>query len=399
MKILKISMLVLIAFFISNNAHAQKINDAKEGYVFKEDFRLPVTSVKNQYRSGTCWSFSGLSFLEAELLRMKKGDVDLSEMFVVNHCYKDKAVLDVRMQGHINFGGGGAFHDDTYVLKNYGLVPEEAYSGLNYGTDNHVHGEMDVVLKNFVDAVVKNKNKVISTAWIPAYNAVVDAYLGELPEKFTYKGTEYTPKSFAKSLGLNFDDYIEISSFTHHPFYSEFILEVADNWLSDKVYNLPLNEFEEVIDYSLKNGYTVAWGGDVSHKGFMYNKGVAVVPETEIENLDGLEKAKWEKLSKRERETQIYSEAGPVKEKVITQEMRQAKFDSQETTDDHGMHIVGIAHDQKGTKYYIVKNSWGTNSKFKGYFYASAAFVKLQTTDIMVNKNGIPKGIKGKLGL
>lgn len=399
MKNLKISTLLILAFFIINNTQAQKTNDTKEGYIFKEDLRLPVTSVKNQYRSGTCWSFSGLSFLEAELLRMKKGDIDLSEMFVVNHCYKDKAMLDVRMQGHINFGGGGAFHDDTYVLKNYGLVPEEAYNGLNYGTDNHVHGEMDAVLKNFVDAVIKNKNKVISTAWKPAYDAVVDSYLGKLPQKFTYKGAEYTPKSFAKWLGLNFDDYIEISSFTHHPFYSEFILEVPDNWLSDKVYNLPLNEFEEVLDYSLKNGYTVAWGGDVSHKGFMYNKGVAVVPETEIENLDGLEKAKWEKLSKRERETQIYSKEGPVKEKTITQEMRQAKFDSQETTDDHGMHIVGIAHDQKGTKYYIVKNSWGTNSKYKGYFYASAAFVKLQTTDIMVNKNGIPQNIRKKLNL
>jgi len=399
MKFSKIAILLIIGFFISNNTQAQKTNDGGQGYVFKEDFRLPVTSVKNQYRSGTCWSFSGLSFLEAELLRMKKGDIDLSEMFVVNHCYKDKAVLDVRMQGHINFGGGGAFHDDTYVLKNYGLVPEEAYKGLNYGTEKHVHGEMDEVLKNFVASIIKNKNKKITTAWLPAYNAVVDSYLGKLPEKFNYKGVEYTPKSFAKWLGLNFDDYIEMSSFSHHPFYSQFILEVADNWLSDKVYNLPLNEFEEVIDNSLKKGYTVAWGADVSHKGFRYSKGVAVIPETDIENLNGLEQAKWEKMTKREREKQIYNEEGPTQEKVISQEMRQAKFDSQETTDDHGMHIVGIAHDQKGTKYYIVKNSWGVNSKYKGYFYASVAFVKLQTTDIMVNKNAVPKEILKKLSL
>ncbi len=392
--------IVIFAIIFSNAVLAQKTNDTSDGYVFKEDFRLPVTSVKNQYRSGTCWSFSGLSFFESEMLRKGKDSVNLSEMFVVNHCYKDKARLDVRMQGHINFGGGGAFHDDTYVLKKYGLVPEEIYTGLHYGTKKHVHGELDEVLKDFVDGVIKNKNKTITPAWGKAYDAIVDTYLGQLPEKFTYKGKEYTPRTFADDYcGLKPGDYVEISSFTHHPFYEKFILEVPDNWLSDKVYNLPLNEFEQVLDYSLKNGYTIAWGADVSTKGFMYNKGVAVIPETDIENLSGLEKAKWEKLTERERQKQIYSEKGPVQEKKITQKLRQEKFDSQETTDDHGMHIIGIAHDQNGTKYYIVKNSWGTNSKYKGYFYASAAFVMLQTTDIMVNKNGIPKNIRKKLGL
>ncbi len=372
----------------------------EDAYVFKEKFRLPVTSVKDQYRSGTCWSFSGLSFLESEMLRKGKKDIDLSEMYVVNHCYKDKARLNVRMQGHINFGGGGAFHDNTHVLKKYGLVPESVYKGLNYGTKNHVHGEFDEILKNFVDGVVKNKNKKITPAWTKAFDAVVDTYLGELPKKFTYEGKQYTPRSFADEYcGLNFNDYVEISSFTHHPFYTSFVLEVPDNWLSDRVYNVPLKEMEEIIDNALENGYTVAWAADVSHKGFMYNKGVAVIPETEIENLSGLEKAKWEKLTERERSKQIYAEKGPVQEKTITQKMRQEKFDSQETTDDHGMHIVGIAHDQKGTKYYIVKNSWSESSKFKGYFYASRAFVLLQTTDIMVNKNGIPKKIRKKLGL
>ncbi len=399
MKYLK-SLILIFTLVFANNLYAQKTNDSEKGYVFKEDFRLPATSVKNQYRSGTCWSFSGLSFLESEMLRKGKDTVDLSEMYVVNRCYKDKARLYVRMQGHINFGGGGAFHDDTYVLKNYGLVPEEAYAGLNYGTKKHVHGELDEVLKDFVNGIIKNKNKKITPVWGKAYDAVVDTYLGQLPEKFNYKGKEYTPRTFADEYcGLNPDDYVEISSFTHHPFYSKFILEVPDNWLSDQVYNLPLNEFEQVIDYSLKNGYTVAWGADVSHKGFMYNKGVAVIPETDIENLSGLEKAKWEKLTERERNAQIYKEEGPVQEKKITQELRQEKFDSQETTDDHGMHIIGIAHDQNGTKYYIVKNSWGTNSKYKGYFYASKAFVLLQTTDIMVNKKGIPKVIRKKLGL
>lgn len=393
-------VIVIFAIIFTNTVTAQKTNDAEDGYVFKEDFRLPATSVKNQYRSGTCWSFSGLSFLESEILRKDMDTVDLSEMFVVNHCYKDKARLDVRMQGHINFGGGGAFHDDTYVMKNYGLVPEEIYAGLNYGTKKHVHGELDEVLKDFVAGVVKNKNKVITPAWGKAYDAVVDTYLGHLPKKFTYKGKEYTPRSFADDYcGLKPEDYVEISSFTHHPFYSKFILEVPDNWLSGQVYNLPLNEFEEVIDFSLKNGYTVAWAADVSHKGFMYNKGVAVIPETDIDNLNGLEKAKWEKLTERERNAQIYKESCPVQEKKITQELRQKNFDSQETTDDHGMHIIGIAHDQNGTKYYIIKNSWGTNSKYKGYFYASSAFVLLQTTDIMVNKNGIPKNIRKKINL
>ncbi len=392
--------ILIFAIIFSNTVSAQKANDTSDGYVFKEDFRLPVTSVKNQYRSGTCWSFSGLSFLESEILRKRKDTVNLSEMFVVNRCYKDKARLYVRMQGHINFGGGGAFHDNICIFKKYGLVPESAYAGLNYGTKKHVHGEFDEVLKDFVDGVIKNKNKTITPAWGKAFDAIVDTYLGELPKKFKYKGKEYTPRSFADEYcGLNPDDYVEITSFTHHPFYEKFILEVPDNWLSKKVYNIPLNEFEEVIDNSLKNGYTVAWAADVSHKGFMYNKGVAVIPETDIENLNDLEKAKWEKLTEKERQKQIYSEKGPVQEKKITQKLRQEKFDSQETTDDHGMHIVGIAHDQNGTKYYIVKNSWGTNSKYKGYFYASRAFVLLQTTNIMVNKNGIPKSVIKKLGL
>ncbi len=389
MKILKISILLILAFFISNNnVQAQKTNDKNQGYVFTEDFRLPVTSMKNQYRSGTCWSFSGLSFLEAELLRMGKGDVDISEMFIVNHCYRDKAERYVRMHGHLNFGGGGAFHDVTYVLKNYGFVTEEAYKGLNYGTDNHVHGEMDEVLSKFMKGVIANKNKKITPAWKNAFAGIIDAYLGELP---TAKPNDF--------MGLNADDYVELSSFTHHPFYSTFILEVQDNWLWNSVYNLPINEFEQVIDNALKEGYTVAWAADVSHKGFKYNKGIAVIPETEVENMDGLEKGKWEKLSKREREAQIYELNSISKEKKITQEYRQESFDNYLTTDDHGMLIIGTAKDQKGNEYYIIKNSWGLGGKYDGYFYASKAFVVMQATNIMVNKNSIPTEIRGKLGL
>ncbi|MCF6367135.1 MAG: aminopeptidase [Bacteroidales bacterium] len=389
MKTIKIGLLILLPFFISSNVQAQKTNETEDGYVFTENFRIPVTNVKNQYRSGTCWSFSGLSFLEAELLRMGKGEVDLSEMFVVNHCYRDKADRYVRMHGNLNFGGGGAFHDVLYVLKNYGLVTEKEYPGLNYATDNHVHGELDEVLSKFMKGVIENKNKKITPAWKNAFSGIIDSYLGELPENAK-------PNDF---LGLNADNYVELTSFSHHPFYSTFILEVPDNWLWGSVYNLPINEFEQVIDNALKKGYTVAWAADVSHKGFKYNKGIAVIPETDVKNMGGLEKGKWEKLSKRERESQIYELNTIVKEKKITQEFRQEAFDNYSTTDDHGMLIVGTAKDQKGNDYYIIKNSWGTTDKYKGYFYASKAFVIMQATNIMVNKESIPEKIREKLSL
>lgn len=388
MKQFSIAILLFSTFFL-NNIHAQEVNNSEKGYVFKEDFRIPVTSVKNQYRSGTCWSFSALSFLEAELLRMGKGDVDISEMFVVNHCYRDKADRYVRMHGNLNFGGGGAFHDVLYVLKNYGLVTEKAYPGLNYDTDNHVHGELDEVLTKFMKGVIANKNKTITPAWKNAFTGIIDAYLGELPKNVK-------PNDF---MGLNAENYVELSSFSHHPFYKTFILEVPDNWLWGSVYNLPINEFEQVIDYALKEGYTVAWAADVSHKGFKYNKGIAVIPETEVINMDNLEKGKWEKLSKRERENQIYELNTIAKEKIITQELRQKAFDNYSTTDDHGMLIVGTAKDQKGNDYYIIKNSWGTGGKYNGYFYASKAFVIMQATNIMVNKESIPKEIRKKLSL
>jgi len=388
------------SFMLNSYSYAQKTNDSEKDYVFTEDFRIPHTSVKNQYRSGTCWSFSGLSFLEAELMRMGKGEFDFSEMFIVNHCYKDKADRYVRMQGNLNFGGGGAFHDVTYVLKNYGLVPEDAYPGLNYDTDKHVHGEMDEVLNKFVKGIVENKNKKLTPVWKNAFNGIIDSYLGKLPDNFLYNKKSYTPKKFSELiLGLNADNYVELTSFTHHPFYSTFILEVPDNWLWNSVYNIPLNELEQVIDHSLKNGYTVAWAADVSHKGFKYNKGIAVIPETEIDNLEGLEKAKWEKLSDRERESQIYELNEIVTEKKITQEYRQKEFDNQTTTDDHGMLLVGKAHDQKGNEYYIVKNSWGISGMYEGYFYASKAFVLMQATNIMVNKESIPNDIRKKLKL
>jgi bleomycin hydrolase len=265
---------------------------------------------------------------------------------------------------------------------------------------NPVHGEVDGVLSAYVDAVLKNPNRKLTPVWHQGFDGILDAYLGKVPEKFTYKGKEYSPKSFAGSLGLNMDDYVEISSFTHHPFYSKFIIEIPDNWALGEVYNVPMDEMIKIIDNSLENGYSVAWGSDVSEKGFSWKNGVAVVPDKNAPEMAGLERAKWEKMSDADKEKLLFKFDKPMPEKTITQEMRQEEFDNYQTTDDHGMHITGMAKDQNGTKYYYVKNSWGLDgSPYKGYFYASEAFIKLKTTDIMVNKNAIPKDLRKKLGL
>ncbi|GET24231.1 aminopeptidase C [Prolixibacter sp. NT017] len=391
----------LLAFTWNVSAQDKEKSNKEEGYHFTTVKELPHTSVKDQYRSGTCWAFSGLSFLESEMLRMGKPKVNLSEMFVVYHCYIDKAIKTVRLHGNLNFGPGGAFHDVTYVLKNYGIVPEDVYTGLNYGEKKHVHGEMDDVLKGIVDAVIENKNKKLSTAWEESVTGTLDAYLGDLPTKFEYKGKDYTPKTFANEYcGLNPNDYVEITSFTHHPFYSKFKLEVPDNWEWDEVYNVPLDEMMKIIDNSLNNGYTVAWAADVSEKGFSTSKkGVAVVPDADVKDMTNSELSKWEKLTDKQKNEELYKMDKPGKEKHITQEIRQEAFDDWQTTDDHGMHIIGLAKDQNGTMYYKVKNSWGDYNAWDGYFYASKPYVRYKTTCIMVNKNAIPKAIREKLGL
>ena len=392
---------VLIAVF-TLSVFAENDKKAEEkGYVFEDEISLPATPVKDQYRSGTCWSFSGLSFLESEMMRLGKPEVDLSEMFVVWHTYSVKAQKHVRVHGNLNFSAGGAFHDVTNMIRDYGIVPESVYDGLNYGEEKHVHGEMDNVLKDHVDAVVKNGNRKLSTVWHEAFEGTLNSYLGELPQKFEYEGKQYTPQSFASDfVGLNMDDYVEITSYTHHPFYDKFILEVPDNWSWDEVYNVPLEDLENIIDYSLNNGLTIAWAADVSEKGFATsNKGVAVLPAAPDENMDDAEIAKWEALPQKEKEKELYKLDNPVPELVVTQEMRQRAFDDYETTDDHGMHIIGTAKDQEGRTFYKVKNSWGDYNKYDGYFYASKPYVNYKTMCIMVHKDGIPQSIREKLKL
>lgn len=398
----KLFVLAIAAIF-AFGAYAQKDKKKEEpkpeGYKFTVVKQVPGTSVKDQFRSGTCWSFAGMGFIENELIRTGKGEFDLSEMWLVRNAYAAKAEKYVRLQGNFNFGGGGGSFDIFWVMNNFGFVPEEAYTGLQYGEPKHVHGELDALTKAYVDAVVKNPNKKISTAWIKGFDGILDAYLGPKPEKFTYKGVEYTPESFAKSLALNPDDYITLTSYTHHPFYKKFILEIPDNWLWEESYNLPIDEMEQVIDNALNNGYSINWGADVSEKGFQYNKGVAVVPVTDVNVLNNSEKAKWTELTAKEKESMFYNLDHPVKEQTITQKMRQDAFDNQQTTDDHGMVIEGIAKDQLGNPFYIVKNSWNTDNAYKGYFYASKPFVLYKTMNIMVHKNAIPVGIQKKLGL
>lgn len=384
--------------FAENDDKKEK---APEGYVFEDEIILSATSVKDQNRTGTCWSFSALSFLESEMLRLGKPEVDLSEMFIVWHTYSEKAKKHVRVHGSLNFGQGGAFHDVTNVIKEYGIAPESVYDGLNYGETKHVHGELVRVLNQNVEAVIENKNRKLSTAWLESVEGTLDSYLGEIPRKFEYDGKSYSPQSFAKEyIGLNMDDYVEISSYTHHPFYSKFILEVPDNWSWDEVYNVPVNELEEIMDYSLKNGFTIAWAADISEKGFASsNKGVAVVPSVVKEDMTDAEITKWEALSEKEKEKELYKLEKPVPEMVVSQEMRQIAFDNYTTTDDHGMHIIGTAKDQEGRTFYKVKNSWGDYNKYNGYFYVSKPYVNYKTMCIMVHKDGIPKSIKEKLEL
>lgn len=395
----KMSFIVLcIMLFCGTNAFAQNEEAKPEGYIFTDIKRLPVTSVKSQDRAGTCWSWSTISLLESEMIRMGKDSVNLAPLYVVWHTYKEKADKYVRMHGYLNFGQGGAAADVTQMIKKYGIVPIEIYDGLNYGEEVHAHGELDAVLAGYLKGVIANGNKRLSTAWKRGFDGVLNAYLGEIPEKFTYKGKEYSPMSYYKSTGLNMDDYISLTSFTHHPFYEPFALEVPDNWIGEVSYNLPINELMDVLDKAIDKGYSFAWGSDVSEKGFSRD-GIAVVPTANVKEMSDAEITKWVAMSKKEKEAQLHKLDKPGQEKEITQEMRQAGFNNYETTDDHGMHVVGKAVDQIGNKYFIVKNSWGKYNKHDGYLYASYPFVAYKTTTIMIHKDALSKDLKKKLNI
>lgn len=394
----KLLLSCILATFAFTAFAAEKTTAAVDTFQFTIVKENKITPVKNQASSGTCWSFSGLGFFESELLRMGKPEVDLSEMFVVYHSYSDKADKFVRTNGHINFAAGGSFHDVMYVLKNYGIVPEQQMNGLNYGEDSHRHGEIDALTESYVKTVVRNPNKKLSTAWKAGFDGILDAYLGKIPTEFSVNGKKFTPVTYAQSLGLNMDDYVSLTSFTHQPFYTKFAIEIPDNWRWGESYNLPLDEFAKVFENAVDKGYTIAWGSDVSEKGFTRN-GVAVNPELKKENLPGSDQARWLNISQKEMEAKILAANGPQPEVKVTQELRQEGFDNYQTTDDHGMVIYGSAKDQNGTKYYLVKNSWGTDSKYKGIWYASESFVLHKTINIVVHKDAVPKDILKKLGV
>lgn len=367
------------------------------GFKFTDDIVIPTTPVKDQNKSGTCWSFSGCSVLENESLRKGKPETDISEMFVVRNAYIDKARKYIRTGGKVNFAQGGSFADVNHVLRNYGMMPEEAYDGLNYGEKKHSHYEMADALTGYLDGVLRNGNKHLSTAWLPGFIGILDAYLGKVPEEFTYQGKTYTPQTFAKYLGLDADDYINITSYTHHPFYRPFAIEIADNWLWAPSQNVPLDELKAIADNALAKGYSIGWAADVSEGGFKWRNGYAVIPEARSEaDMDGTELSRWVQLSDKDREASQYDIKGPVKEITVTQESRQKGFDNFETTDDHGMVIVGTAHDQEGNRYYKVKNSWDTNQLYGGYIYVSEPYFLDKTISIFVNRDAVPGEIARK---
>lgn len=397
-------------FFASTMAFAQPTSPQQpkpqqqpgDGYVFTTVKAMPITSIKNQGSSGTCWCFSTTSFFESEAI--KKGTADttlnLSVMYSVYWNYVEKFKKFVRLDGYLNLAEGGSFEDVSHSFEDYGIVLEKDMPTLQPGEKRVNFKELMTTSKGFADAFVKNATRgPISPRYMTAYQEILQTYLGAVPTKTVYKGVEYTPKDFVtKGLKLDMNDYVSITSFTHHPFYSQFAIEVADNWRWDLSYNVPLDELMAIIDNALENGYTVAWGADVSETGFTRN-GIAVVPDVEAnEKAMGSDQERWLGKDPNEKRNALNNLNAPGKELVITQELRQTGYDNKTTTDDHGMHMFGIAKDQNGTKYYMIKNSWGKTGKYEGIWYISRAFVEYKTMNILVNKNAVPKDIRKKLG-
>lgn len=380
-------LLTLLALCIGlGTLAAQDLPTTLNGYQFTPKKIAGATPVENQNKSGTCWVYSANSFFESELIRQGKAPVNLSEMYTVRVGYLERAENYVRRQGAAAFGQGAETHDVLNIAREYGMMPYAAYSGFPAGQDKPVHGEMEAVLKAMLDAVIKAPDGKLSNQWMKAYAGALDGYMGTPPAKFTVNGKEYTPQSYFQSLGINLDNYVALTSYNHHPFYQPFVLEVSDNWSNGMFYNLPIDELMQTADNAVENGYSVVWASDMSEKTFSAKEGLAVWPQTAWDDMSADEKGAWFKA--------------PVKEKWVTQEERQAGFDQLTTTDDHGMHITGYVTDQAGTKYYIVKNSWGVvKPEMNGYLYVSQPYFRCKTMSILVHKDAIPAAIRKKLGL
>lgn len=393
-------ILVVLSAFLAAGlaANAQKAKVDFPEYKFTTVLENPVTSIKDQHRSGTCWAYSAISFVESEVIRINnitdpEKYPDFSEFFVVSHSYSDRADKYVMLDGNLTFGAGSQGEDVLDVIRLYGLVPQAEMTGMNYGSELPAQSELDAVLRAYIDAVVKNPNRVLTTAWKRGFQAILDEYLGEYPKTFVVDGVEYTPESYRDALNFNPDDYVTLTSYTHHPFYTYFPFEVADNWRWDQFYNVPIDEMMEILDYALENGYTISWGADVSEPGFTRD-GLAILVDVSASNNSGSDQERWVGKSEDKQAKAKAKKAGknnPIVELVPTQETRQTGFMNKTITDDHGMQIYGIAKDQWGGKYYLVKNSWGEAGKYKGVWYASEAFVKGQTLDIAIHKSALPK--------
>lgn len=383
------------ALLLGISAFAQQKADTVQFTVVKAN---PITSIKNQNKSGTCWDYSTLAFFESELLRLGKGTHDLCESFVVTKTMLDRATQAVRTHGDVSFSQGGSFYDVLYCLKNYGIVPQEAMAapGSTYGDTLFDHNELDQIATAYVEAIAKGKQKKLSPIWRKGLEKIYDAYMGEIPATFQVNGKTYTPKSYSESLGLNYDDYVSLASFTHHPFYTSFVIEVQDNWRWAQSYNLPLDELMRTMEEAIRNGYTFAWGADVSEPYFgRGGSSISKVPAKVVSSdKTGSDAARWTGTDGKKQ-----TEYKGTDEAVITQEMRQKAYDNWETTDDHGMQIYGLAKDPSGQEFFMVKNSWGEYGPYKGHFYASKPYVAYKTMNILINKNAIPKDIRKKLGI
>ena len=397
----KTIVLALLAVF-TLGAHAEKkdsVNPNKP--VFTVVKKNPITSIKDQNRSGTCWDYSTLSYFESEILKATGKTYDLCESFVANKTYMDRAIQVVRLHGDCQFSEGGSTYDPLYCLEHYGICPEKAmpFPGSLYGDSLNNFGEFFSVMTPYVQSVAKSSLKKISSQWKVGLQGILDAYLGKCPEQFTYEGKTYTPKTFAASLGLDWNNYVSFTSFSHHPFWTQFAVEVQDNWRNPLTWNVPIDDLQKILDNAIMNGYTIAWGGDVSEDGFT-RKGLAYnVDEKKLENMKGSDMARWLKLTPAKKKSIVDSLGVNVPEVVPTQKQRQERFDDWELTDDHGMLIFGIAKDQNGKEYYMVKNSWGKSGDYDGIWYMTKNFIIANTMDFMVNKNAVPKDIRKKCNI